>query len=249
MNKLKTPRVLLLQIRQDPKVREEEYRSFCLYSGLGSEQLAIHNVFDQAEFNHSILQGFDALMIGGASEASVLEPHNYPFVPNAIALIQHCINVGLPVFASCFGYQLAALALGGTIIRDARDFEMGSIPIQLTEAAKNDVLFRDVPDGFFAVAVHRERSVDCPPGAVALAYTDNCNHAFKVIDKPFWAFQFHPEVDRATLIERLTIFKDHYTDGDQHLQQVLDAAVETPHSNDLIRHFVDRVLRVAAENE
>ena len=44
------------------------------------------------------------------------------------------------------------------------------------------------------------------------------------------------------LVKRLTIFKDKYTDGDDHLQQVLDSAVETPESNALLRKFVDRVL-------
>ena len=56
------------------------------------------------------------------------------------------------------------------------------------------------------------------------------------------AFQFHPEVDRATLVERLTLFKDEYTEGDDHLQQVLDAAHETPESNRLLTKFVDRVV-------
>jgi len=49
-------------------------------------------------------------------------------------------------------------------------------------------------------------------------------------------------VDRATLVERLTYYKEHYTDDDAHLQAVLDSAQETPESNDLMRKFVDRVL-------
>ena len=45
------------------------------------------------------------------------------------------------------------------------------------------------------------------------------------------------------LVSRLTTYKAAYTDGDDHLQQVLDNAVETPESNALMRKFVDRVLR------
>ena len=55
--------------------------------------------------------------------------------------------------------------------------------------------------------------------------------------------QFHPEVDYATLVERLTVFKAQYTDDDGHLDRVLAAAEETPHSNQLLQNFVDRVLR------
>ena len=235
-------KLLLLQIRDEPRVRAEEHRSFCTYSGLQPEQLAVHNVFDSPDFGTEILEGYDALIVGGASEASVLEPQQFPFVPASIRLMRTCMARDFPVFASCFGFQLAVLALGGEIIRDDRDFEMGCIPIQLTEEAATDALFHDAPDGFHAVAVHRERSVDFPDGVVPLAFTDQCSHAFRVEGKRFWAFQFHPEVDRRTLIERLTIFSAHYTEGAGHLQKILNAAVETPYSNNLVSHFVDRVL-------
>ena len=76
-----------------------------------------------------------------------------------------------------------------------------------------------------------------------MAYTAPCCHAFKVDGKRFWACQFHPEVDRATLVARLTIYKDSYTDGDDHLGDILASAQETPESNDLMRKFVERVLR------
>ncbi|WP_210396635.1 hypothetical protein [Motiliproteus sediminis] len=56
------------------------------------------------------------------------------------------------------------------------------------------------------------------------------------------ATYWHPEVDKQVLIDRLTLFRAKYTDGDGHLQQILDAAVETPESNHLLRKFVDRVL-------
>ncbi len=235
-------KLLLLQIRDEPRVRIEEHESFCRYGGLRPDQLAIHNVFDQPEFDVEIVEGYDALIVGGASEASVLEPDRYPFVPASIQLIRDCIAQDIPVFASCFGFQLAVLALGGEIIRDQADFEMGTIPISLSTSAREDILFRGLPEKFYAVSVHRERSVDTPPDSIQLAYTDQCCHAFKVNGRRFWAFQFHPEVDRQCLVERLTIFKDHYTDGEDHLNQVLTNAVETPHSNNLVSHFIDRVL-------
>jgi GMP synthase (glutamine-hydrolysing) len=230
-------------------VRREEYDSFVRYCRLQPEELDILNAFDTPRFGPDVLAGYDALLVGGASEASVLEPDNYPAVPWCIKLLQHCIDTDFPVFASCFGFQLAVLALGGTIIRDEADFEMGSLPISLRPTAAQDLLFKDVTDGFHAIAVHRERSVNCPPGATELAYTEPCCHAFKVDGKRFWACQFHPEVDRATLVERLTIYKDAYTNGDSHLDEVLSSAVETPESNDLMWKFIERVLRQGASEQ
>lgn len=235
-------RILLMQIRDQARVRVEEFESFVSFSGLEASQITVLNVFDTPDFGPRVLEGYDALFVGGASEASVLEPDNYPFVQPAIELLRYCIATGLPVFASCFGFQLAALALGGTIVRDDSDYEMGTVAISLTKAAIDDPLFHDMPDGFRAVSVHKERSPATPPGCELLAATPACPHAFRVQGKPFWAFQFHPEVDRKTLVERLTIYKSSYTDGDDHLQQVLDAAVETPESNHLVSKFVERIL-------
>ncbi len=235
-------RVLLLQIRDAGKVRREEHASFSRQAGLDPEQIDVLNVFDTPRFAASSADGYDALFVGGASEASVLEPETYEFVPDCLELLCHARDAGQPVFASCFGFQLAVIAFGGSLVRDERDFEMGTLPIRLTDAAKDDEILSDTPDGFLAVSVHRERTLTAPDGCRTLALTDACCHAFRVPDRPFWAFQFHPEVDRATLVERLTHFKDAYTDGDDHLREVLDSARETPESNQLVTKFVDRIL-------
>ena len=235
-------KILLLQIRDQQRVREEEFESFVAYSGLARDQIDILNVFDTPHFGSDVLEGYDSLFVGGASEASVLEPNRYPFVDSSIQLLQHCLQIDMPVFASCFGFQLAVLALGGEIIRDKENFEMGTIPIRLSNAAAADVLFHDTPDNFRAVSVHKERAPSLPANCELLAYTESCTHAFRVSGKPFWAFQFHPELDRATLVERLTIYKSNYTDGDDHLDKVLSAALETPESNTLVRKFTERVL-------
>ncbi|MCG8672024.1 MAG: type 1 glutamine amidotransferase [Pseudomonadales bacterium] len=235
-------KTLLIQIRDKPNVRKEEHDSFCAFSGLRPEQIEIFNVFDQPHFDPSIADNYDGVFVGGASEASVLEKERFPFVDNSIELMRYCIDQSIPVFASCFGFQLAILALHGTIDTDQHGFEMGTLPISLTPDAKQDILYHDTPDPFMAVSVHREKAVIAPEGCIALANTDVCNHSFKVSGKPFWAFQFHPEVDKRVLIERLTVFKNEYTDGDDHLNEVLNNAVETPESNELLRKFVDRVL-------
>lgn len=235
-------KILLLQIRDGEQVRREEHQSFAEYCGVTLDQIDVLNVFDTPDFPISVADDYDALLVGGASEANVLKPGQFPFVQCCQNLIQYCAETAKPVFASCFGFQLAVLALGGEILHKDIDFEMGTIPVSLTEAALDDSLYRDTPDGFFAISVHRQYAESLPESCQLLAYTEQCVHSFKVKGKPFWAFQFHPEVDKATLIERLTFYKAQYTDGDGQLERVLNAAVETPESNILVRKFVDRVL-------
>jgi len=172
----------------------------------------------------------------------VTDEQNFPFIKNCKDLLLYCIKINKPVFASCYGFQLVVLALGGEIINVEKDFEMGTLPIKLTKAAKDDPVFHTTPNNFLAVSVHQDKAIKTPDDCTTLAYTDECIHAFRVNNKPFWCFQFHPEVDKPTLIERLTAFKDRYTTDDGHLQEIFDNIEDTPESNILIKKFIDYVV-------
>jgi|TARA_A100001011_G_scaffold5056_2_gene5894 GMP synthase (glutamine-hydrolysing) len=235
-------KILLLQIRDDSKVRREELESFARYSDLSLTQFSVLNVFDQQKFSHEVLKGFDALYVGGASEANVLEPEKYKFVKYCIDLMKYASEIELPTFASCFGFQLAILAFGGKIFSKDENYEMGSIPIKLTNLAKIDKVFKGIPNNFRALSVHQQYALDLPNKLDLLAYTSDCLHSFKHRNAPFWAFQFHPEVDRDTVFTRLSIYKEKYTKNEKQFQNVLNSLVETPDSHKLMKNFVDRVL-------
>ena len=235
-------KILLLQIRDDTNVRKEELESFAKYSELDLDQFEVLNVFDKPKFSSEELNGFDALYVGGASEANVLEPKKYEFVNDCIRLIKYAGDNSIPTFASCFGFQLAVLAFGGTILSKDSDYEMGSIPIRLTNLAEIDPVFKGTKDNFNALSIHRQYAIELPSNLDLLAYTDQCLHSFKLRNKPLWAFQFHPEVDRATVFKRLAIYKEEYTNSEDEFQSVLDSLVETPESHNLMLNFVNRVL-------
>ena len=235
--------ILLMQSRNDPRVRQEEHESFARHSGLAPSQIDILNVFDTPRFSADEVKGYDALFVGGASEASVLEPDKCQFLDSGKRMLRYCADRDVPVFASCFGFQLAVMAFHGEVVHDGKDFEQGSLPITLTMEAETDPLFHDTPNPFLAVSIHKQKALRAPIGFETLAYTDVCCHAFRIPNKPFWAFQFHPEVDRDTLIERLTIYQSQYTKDPGHLQSILNTVQDTPESNSLLRKFVDRVLR------
>jgi GMP synthase (glutamine-hydrolysing) len=242
MDAKKNLKILLLQIRDNRNVRVEEHQSFANFSKIEPHQIEILNVFDTPSFKPNLIDNYDALYVGGASEANVLEPEKYPFIKNCIELLRYAAEISKPTFASCFGFQLAVLAFGGIILNKDKDYEMGTVKISLTDKAKSDLVYQGIQDRFPAVSVHRQYASTIPEPLEILAYTGQCVHSFKYKNKPLWAFQFHPEVDRDTLVKRLTIFSQHYTDDREHLKKVLESAVETPESNILLGNFVDRVL-------
>lgn len=221
----------------------EELDEFIRYSQLLPQQFGVLNVFQTPEFEVTCLQNYDALLIGGSSDASVTQPDKYPFVESIKQLLTNCLDKSFPVFASCFGFQAAVEALGGQVIVDAANMEMGTYSMQLTAAAANDRLFQDVPNGFWAVSGHKERAISLPQAAILLAATDRCPyHAFKIADKPFYAFQFHPEVDRQDLANRITRYQSRYFESLEALAAMLHDLQETPIANQLIEKFIDRIL-------
>ncbi len=236
-------KILLLQIRDDETTRQEELNEFVRFSQLDAAQFTVLDVFKTPAFAPNCIDGYDALFVGGSSDASVTQPDRYPFVLPSQALIQYCLQANIPVFASCFGFQVAVEALGGKVIVDKPNMEMGTYPLWLTEAAASDALFHDLPNGFWAVSGHKERAIAMPEAAILLAYSDRCPyHAFKIRDKPFYGFQFHPEVDTADLTARITRYQTRYLDGAEDLQHILGNLQDTTLANQLIAKFVDRIL-------
>lgn len=236
-------KVLLLQIRDDQVTCLEELNEFVRFSGLEEHQFGVLNAFETPEFEPTCMDGYDALFVGGSSDASVTQPDRYPFVEDSKRLVLDCLRQDIPVFASCFGFQVAVEALGGQVLVDKENMEMGTYPMKLTEAAADDLLFHDVPDGFWAVSGHKERAVSLPEEAILLAYSERCPyHAFRIVDKPFYGFQFHPEVDPPDLAARITRYQSRYLDNSEMLMQILKDMKDTPIANQLIQKFVDRIL-------
>jgi len=244
MKKREDLKILLLQIREDVNVKAEELQSFADYAGLETNQIQTHDVFKTPNFDKSILNGFDALFVGGASEASVLEPDKYTFVESIKNLMNDTIEMNFPVFASCFGFQAAILAFGGEIIRDKENFEMGTYPMTLTGETELDPVFNNIPNHFMGISVHQEKAIKVPSHCELLAYTQDCMHAFRYEHKNFWAFQFHPELDKPRLTERLNAYKEKYTEDIAHFNKVISTLEETPHANQLVGNFTKYLLTI-----
>lgn len=235
-------KILLLQIRRDEVTKREELTSFCRYMELEQNQIDVWDCFEKPFFNGDIIAGYDALLVGGASDANVLEPQKYNFVESIMKVLNFCVHKKFPVFASCFGFQAAVLAFGGEIFHKEKDFEMGTIDIFTTESAQSDPVFASTPSPFVAVSVHKQYATEVPHNSELLAYTDQCIHSFKVKEAPFWAFQFHPEVDEQILKARLGVYKEKYTDNLEQFEHIINNVRSSYESNVLALNFINNVL-------
>jgi GMP synthase (glutamine-hydrolysing) len=66
------------------------------------------------------------------------------------------------------------------------------------------------------------------------------NQAFKVDGAPFWATQFHPELNKATTSERWNYYRSHYSGNEAEaaaIDQVMADAPDTLEVQAILRSF------------
>jgi GMP synthase (glutamine-hydrolysing) len=235
---MRTPILVSLRDPDDP-MAEQEARCFREVAGLpGLEK--VHAA--QTPLDGALLARAELLFFGGSGAYSVLDTH--PWVRNMLDFLVATVDAKVPAWASCFGFQGLALALGGEVNRDDARQELGVFPIDLTPAGRADPLFGGVPDTFDAQLGHHDH-VDRLPSGVTLLATGRgvYNQAFKVDGAPFWASQFHPELNKATTTERWNHYRAHYADGPgaARIDRAMAEAPDTPEVQTVLRAFVAHV--------
>ncbi|HEX4416195.1 MAG TPA: type 1 glutamine amidotransferase [Lacipirellulaceae bacterium] len=241
-------RYLLLQTRNagDPMAAQEVR---CFARALGCDPGAIE-VFDllNGAPTRELLSEFDILLLGGSGHYSAAcKPGSEtpPWLARTLDCLREIHESARPTFASCWGFQAMARALGGECINDQPNAEIGTIELTLTAAGRGDPVFGSLPAAFSAQAGHEDHVVALPNEAVLLAASALVpQQAFCVAGKPIYCTQFHPELDRAAMLERAAAYPEYVQRiaGISYEQFALRVR-ETPESNLLLRQFVDHVLK------
>jgi GMP synthase (glutamine-hydrolysing) len=122
-----------------------------------------------------------------------------PEVRAQIELARAAFDVGVPQFGSCWGLQVAATAVGGTVRVNPQGRELGlARRITLTAAGSGHPMFEGRHSPFDALAVHMDEIFVLPPGAKVLAGNSVSSvQAAEIRSKSgtFWGTQYHPEYD------------------------------------------------------
>jgi GMP synthase (glutamine-hydrolysing) len=100
-------------------------------------------------------------------------------------------DLGIPVLGICYGHQILASGLGGTVDRnDVAEYG----PAELTVTGES-VLFAGLPIEQPVWMSHRDAVVEAPPGfTVTAATVDSPVAAMEDAERGLFGVQFHPEV-------------------------------------------------------
>ncbi|MFN4196879.1 MAG: glutamine-hydrolyzing GMP synthase, partial [Caldimicrobium sp.] len=112
---------------------------------------------------------------------------------NAPTISPEIFNLGIPILGICYGAQLMAYLLQGSVEKSLKR-EFGQAIIKIL---KEVPLFKGLStEKTYQVWMsHSDRVETLPQGFIPIAQTENSPYAaFMHIDKPLYGVQFHPEV-------------------------------------------------------
>ncbi len=140
------------------------------------------------------LESYDAYVWTG-SDLTIY--HDDPRVTRQIELAQAIYRVGRPMYGSCWGVQMAAVAAGGEVEKNPNGREWGiARDIRLTEEGKKSLLHAGKPERFDGFIMHLDEVTHIPSGGKLLATNEHTRvQALEVKHEKgtFWATQYHPE--------------------------------------------------------
>ena len=133
---------------------------------------------------------------------------------------------GIPIFGICYGAQLAAHQLGGTV-ETAPVSEYGKT---ILYKKKESVIMKGVSGGSVVWMSHTDYIAKPPEGFEVTAYTHHCPAAvIENTEKAWYAVQFHPEVTHSEEGQRILanfVFDVCGCAGDWKMDSFADASIE-----------------------
>ncbi len=231
-------RVLLLQVRDEPRAEAQERLCFLEATRLAPEQMRCRNLVAEPDLRWRHLRGIDAVLVGGAGAHTVTR--TYPFTGALNEVLLRLVTEGRPLFGSCYGHHALVEAMGGSVVTDHGSGEVGTFDVELTEAGRADPLFAGLPSRFACQLGHHDRVDRLPPGLVELAFSDRCRYqALRAADRPVYCTQFHSEMNQQHMRARLMMYRDGYLPASTTAAEMAHLLGPSPWVEGLLRRFLE----------
>ena len=232
-------RFLLLQVRNpDDRMRGQEISCFERCFRLPAGQVEAVDLLGAAPTAAHIDRA-DVVLLGGSGDYSVAR--GGAWLPAALDAMVGLHESSKPTFASCWGFQAMARAMGGSVVTDRSRAEVGVTWLELTEAGLEDPVFGPLGPRFRAVSGHEDIVEELPVSASLLASSEVVeNQAFHFPGKPIYCTQFHPELDRAGLLLRIGRYPSYLPlAGARTLDDLAEMTPELDHVEGILQRFLD----------
>jgi len=138
------------------------------------------------------LNSFGGVIVTGAS-AMITKELGWSLCTEA--WLKRVLQADIPIWGICYGHQMLARVAGGRVDWNPNGREIGTVDVELLEAAGDDALFQGLPANLDVQTTHSQSVVELPPGAVHLASNEHDHFQAFSLGEQAWGVQFHPEFD------------------------------------------------------
>lgn len=157
---------------------------------------------DEGDIIPADLSGYDAMLCMGGPMDTWMEAE-YPWLVDEKARIREwVVEQGKPFLGFCLGCQLLGEVLGGKVVKSDPP-EIGLLDINMTAAAKQDLLFGEYPPSIKAVQWHswEVQGLEANPQVTRLGSSATTRYQIFKYRETAYAVQFHIEVRDTTIAE------------------------------------------------
>lgn len=140
----------------------------------------------------------DLVLISGSKHSAY---EDLAWVNGFEAHIREWMRQQTPILGVCFGQQIIAKALGGTVEKGANGAEVEAVEVELTQAGKNDAVFSGFDKPFRIGTFHKDVVTTLPKGATTLAKNEKYATQAIRFNEQTIGVQFHPEFSAKHIID------------------------------------------------
>jgi GMP synthase-like glutamine amidotransferase len=131
---------------------------------------------------------YDGIIITGSVAAAY---DDYNWIKKLSKLIKEIDKSKIKTLGICFGAQIVAQSLGGSIIKGG-GFEEGFRHITINTNGRKSALFKNLPNKLMVYQMHGDLIKRLPNGSVILSKSEKCTEVYML--RNFYCVQFHPEI-------------------------------------------------------
>ena len=164
---------------------------------------------------------------------------NLAWIARTSEWLKGAITKNIPMLGVCFGHQLLVHTLGGKVGPNPNGAEFGTVKINKTVEADQDVLFKGLPSQFTMNAFHYESVLQLPPEAVILAENKmDPFHAFRYGNN-IWGVQFHPEFDKQIMSHAYDVYGKDMREAGFSVEELRASTEDNHNGTKLLQRFTD----------
>ncbi|WP_123305122.1 glutamine amidotransferase [Bogoriella caseilytica] len=236
---------LLLASRAEDHVADEEYSSLLRLGDLAESEL-VRMRMEAGPLPALDLDDYAGVILGGSPFTVSVPWEDKTALQRRVELelsgiLREIRAKDLPFLGLCYGVGALTRSAGG-VVDSVYGEEPGAVQVELTEAGQHDPLLREVAPRFTAFVGHKEACSVLPPGAELLATSTDCPVQMYRLGAHIYVTQFHPELDRASIITRLQAYRGQGYFREEELDRIIAAVatadVESSHA--VLHAFVQR---------